>query len=363
MRIVPPYDNTQATFDPDLPARIVRRLEADPSALRHPAGIRLPRPRWFLIATVSMFLAVTGALSALMSETAGSVTLWTLAILIGLIAWGLFFADFMDGVLDLVLHLLFLPFVLALPVLAVAGLEYLLLEAIGRDLVPGNPAAVLLWSFAWTALACFMLLRRPWDGPDLARRHESDYIIPEELRFGSSRRSLRALQRATSLAVHARHVLGDSTGLDHALPSLRAEEWRLARECAHLDRLRERLTDSGAGSDTERIREALEPRWRILEEATRRSTYEIDRLTAYGRRLQVALDAHDEWVRLRRIADQADDFADLAARTAGSDIEAREALADGLHGAEAARATREEMIREIARLTSELFDTDEEKRS
>ncbi|PWV54637.1 hypothetical protein BDW27_10498 [Nocardiopsis sp. L17-MgMaSL7] len=358
--------STQATFDPNLRSGTLRRLKASPEGLKSPSPIRLPLPRWYLIALAAVAPAVLGAPLVLTPGASGFVVLTPLILVTGLccafLCLRVVVHDMLDDEDDRFSNLVFVvgaPLVgFVFPtwwILLIARMLAAEEPSVTAPLMPGTPGAVVLWFLPVVTLVVFLVVRRPWDTADLAARHRDDYVIRADLRFTLSAQLLDRLQRVTARAEHAHLVLGTPVGLDHALPLLRSEEWRLARECLHLDQLRGRLVDSQREGTSAPLGEALAPQWSVLEEATERLTEEVDRLDAYGERIQTAVETHKEWVRLQRVADQAGDFADLAARTPTADPGTPNALDDSLHGAEAARAVREEMIRETVQATADLF--------
>lgn len=365
---------TQATFNPALPAGVIRRLKADPEGLKDPNPAAPPLPRWLMLS--AFFLAVgVGGLPLMQSPGP-----WNVAVLIPLflvptvltsiaVHWKWRKEDRRHGIkVDwgsiLFMGLLFLTsyffgFVLIVWIIVEAGVA----EQADALTAPGTPGAALLWFLPWATLAAVLACLRPWAARDLAGRHRDDYIIREQFAFTSSDRLLDTLQRVTARAEHAHRVLGDPAGLDHALPLLRSEEWRLARECLHLDRLQCDLDLSQQAADTERLREALAPQWKVFDKAVAALEEEVSRLDAYGEQIQAAVDTHEEWVKLQRIADRSGEFTDLAARAPAADPGTRDELRNSLHGAEAARAVREEMIQETARVTSDLFSDAEDSGS
>ncbi|MFE9245884.1 hypothetical protein [Nocardiopsis sp. NPDC006938] len=361
--------STQATFDPALRPGTVRRLSASPEALARPNGFRLPLPRWVLITLAVTAAAVAGAPLALFPEGPGEAVLVPLALVAAsypTYPWVRFvWTELLRGADSVgeraLIWFLLLTTATAFSLVSVSlvgGAVWLALRlapSTAALVAPGTPGAVLLWFLPVAVLVAILLLRRPWDSADLAAWHRDRYVVPADLGFTQSHRALNKLQRTTARAEHAHRVLGTHVGLDHALPLLRAEEWRLARECLHLDRLRDRLAGHEIGGVSAQVKEALAPQWKVLEKASRDLDTEVGRLDAFGRKIQAAVDTHEEWVRLQRVADQAGDFADLAARAPSPDAGTSDALTHSLHGAEAARAVREEMIRETAEATARLI--------
>ncbi|MCY9783876.1 hypothetical protein KIK06_08225 [Nocardiopsis sp. EMB25] len=161
------------------------------------------------------------------------------------------------------------------------------------------------------------------------------FVDPAELGY-EARGRLRRIQDACDRVVEAQRLIPDFDAWP-ALVVLLEQEWLVARDLARIAPLAEEVGRLAAEAASDRVREAIRPREKVVKAANRQVNRRLGRVAKYMRPVDAALTAHREWEQLSHLAGGTEDYADLLARGGSGPAGP---LPHDLHGDRALRASR-----------------------
>jgi len=316
-------------FDPNLPGRLRRRLEARPEALiprsRTPDPERRKGdPRWYGAAVGALALSCTAAYLTGQAPDAAALGFRCLSTagLSALVWWGFRRGGRFGGVFSLLL----------------AWGPLFLIWAASEDVAVTGANA-----FFWSAGPLGTLALALKGTPALAVRHFDSYLIPEDFHHEEAA-LLARLQTAIDEARQAHGVLGDQLESERAEEWIRRHEWSIATSLAKSSELQEDLDSRRRDAVSERVRASLHPQRQALETARAAVARRVRRFEEYA---ELASAAAKTLLELRQIEEnerRSTPYLDLMTSATAEGTPAASELDDG--GAQAMRHSLDQQIRE-----------------
>ncbi|GAA1786848.1 hypothetical protein [Actinomadura chokoriensis] len=151
----------------------------------------------------------------------------------------------------------------------------------------------------------------------LARKWHGRYYVADDFdaRAGECvRRASEAVAAVTEAEVGKAGLLDDVANAV-ALPQ---QEWEIARACAELTRIRQRLRQ--LASDDRRTRTLLQPEWHAVEMSDAAVRRRVAALERYADRARAADGAYREWQVVEAVQELRPELQELLARTVRDDL-------------------------------------------
>ncbi|MFI6577026.1 hypothetical protein ACIBFB_14595 [Nocardiopsis sp. NPDC050513] len=176
--------------------------------------------------------------------------------------------------------------------------------------------------------------------------HEGQVVLPDDV-SDVDHAQLVAVQRTIDRVASARHEIGgDSLDTDRALAVLRDQEWRIASLLARQRELRRAHLRRWQRAASPRVRQALRPQRAQLEAVDAAVRARVEQITEYGRMVDQAVAAHQEWEQCQEAVDSTAEYTEHLASAAFLDTRSAD-LRELAATTEAARRVRDERVRRL----------------